>query len=229
MEKISHICSMRKTKIGIIIPDRGDRPKFLANCLRMIKAQTVKADIIELVNDPPISEDRDITWRYRIGYDRLRDKGLDFILLMENDDFYHPKYIEMMRDHWLHFQKPDILGTDYTIYYHVKLFKHFTMNHKRRASAMNTLIKPDLDFPWCVDREPYTDLHLWKTIQGKIFHPPEILSIGIKHGEGLTGGRNHVDQFHRFISDDGSQDLLRKNMDSESFKFYTTYYEQPQN
>ena len=83
-------------KIGIIIPDKNDRPHFLKNCLRMIEAQSVKPDIIELVNQNPIDIDPngyvepglacDITFRYRTGYERLRNKGLDGIFLMENED-----------------------------------------------------------------------------------------------------------------------------------------------
>ena len=218
---------MEKLKIGIIIPDRGDRPLFLANCLRMIKNQTMQPTIVELVNDAPLSDACDITYRYRIGYDRLRNKSLDCILLMENDDFYAPNYIETMVCQWIKDGKPEIIGTNYTIYYHIGLNKHFTMNHKRRASAMNTLLKPDLNFTWCVDHEPYTDLHLWKTLNGHTFEPKELISIGIKHGIGKTGGVNHKCSFHRYINDDQSKELLKRHMDDESFLFYTKEYDTP--
>ena len=144
-------------KIGIIIPDKSDRPKFLENCLRMINSQTIKPDIIELVNDKPIDinpdgyalpEKRncDITLRYRTGYDRLRNKGINVIFLMENDDWYAPDYIETMLKYWEKYGRPDIFGTNYTIYYHIKLFAYFTMNHSMRSSAMSTLIRSDLNF-----------------------------------------------------------------------------------
>ena len=191
----------------------------------MIGNQTMRADIIELVDDLPINDRCDITWRYRIGYDRLRNKELDCILLMENDDWYSPTYIETMVNKWVKAGKPEIIGTNYTIYYHIGINKHFTMNHQLRASAMNTLLKPDLNFNWPVDHEPYTDLHLWKTLKGHTFKPEEIISIGIKHGVGLCGGRNHNCSFHRYINDDSNGSFLIENMDTESLFFYTKQYD----
>jgi hypothetical protein len=44
---------MKDIKVGIIIPDRNDRPELLTNCMRMIEAQTLKPTVIELVNDKP--------------------------------------------------------------------------------------------------------------------------------------------------------------------------------
>lgn len=229
MEFIFYHCIM---KVAILIPDRGDRQKFLFNCIRMMEAQTIQPAEICIVSDSPINDDCDITWRYRTGYDRLRGKNLDCIFFIENDDYYHPKYIEYMIDQWNRMGRPDMLGMDYTIYYHIKLFKHFTMNHKRRSSAMNMMIKPDLSFPWPVDKEPYTDLHLWMELRwrkhilsGAIIHPDQHYCIGIKHGEGLTGGRNHTDYLHRYVNDDAQKTFIRSVMDDESFKFYSEYYE----
>lgn len=216
-------------KIGIIIPDRNDRPKFLENCLRLIKNQTLQPEIVEIVNDEPLNSDIDITWRYRLGYDRLRNKGLDLIAFVENDDYYSPNYLEWWANKWQE-AKPDILGSNFTIYYHIGLRKYFTFHHEQRVSAMNTFIKPDLTFDWCEDNDPYTDIHLWSLtnkqgfeigrpiLKGQIVHPP-ILSIGIKHGVGLCGGMGHTNRFHRFTHEDNG--FLSKHTDTESYVFYT--------
>lgn len=215
-------------KIALLIPTRGDRPDFLQNCLRMMKGQTIQPDHIEIVDDAPINEKCDITYRYRTGYDRLRNKGFDAILLIEDDDYYAPNYIETMFNKWVESGKPNILGTTYTIYYHIKLFACFTMFHETRSSAMSTLLKPDLDFPWCVDHEPYTDLHLWNTLKGVLFKPKEHICVGIKHGVGLCGGRSHVDRLHRYEGEKSIQDpdktLLKQLMDNDSFNFYSNYF-----
>ena len=218
-------------KTAIIIPDRGDRPEFLNNCLRMMRKQTMPPDHIEIVADPPLSSEKDITWRYRTGYERLRGKGFDCILFIENDDWYAPNYIEFMVKRWMHHDMPDLFGTAYTVYYHLKERGYFTMNHPERASAMNTLLKPDLNFSWCADNDPYTDLHLWlhTGLNGKIVHPVNPIAIGIKHGVGLCGGVNHVDKLHRFTNKDEKFVYLHKHMiqehdDFESFNFYTQYY-----
>lgn len=236
-------------RIGVIIPTRGDRPKFLENCLRQLTHQSVQPEVIDVVNDVlPIKKDRegnvlpDITWRYRIGYDRLRNKGLDLIALIEDDDWYHKTYLEHMANKWLENNKPNLLGTDFTVYYNIKLFAHFIMIHSERASAMNTFIVPDMNFSWCPDNEPYADMHLWgskNNITNKVVlqsctpfainpatYPKNILSIGMKHGVGLCGGRSHVDRLHRYINKDIDKSFLKQHLDAESFKFYSNYFNQ---
>lgn len=210
-------------KIAIIIPDRNDRPELLANCMRMIKAQTLQPDHIELVNDAPLNDKCDITYRYRIGYERLRGKGFDAILLMENDDWYSKDFIQEMVAAWLEHKQPDIIGTGYSLYYHLKIHAWFKMAHPRRSSAMSTLIKPDLNFPWCADHEPYTDMHLWRTLKGCTFSPVKPICISMKHNTGKTGGRYHDNYLHQFTNANGLP-FLQQYLDPESFAFYSTFY-----
>lgn len=220
---------MESIKLGIIIPDRGDRPLFLENCLRMIEAQTFKPTIIELINEPAKNTDCDITYRYRTGYDKLRNKGLDIIALMENDDFYAPTYLETMVKEWVKRGRPQLLGTDYTIYYQIELFGYMTMHHMERSSAMSTLIKPDMDFKWCADTVAYTDMYLWDEsgLVGQVFHPDKHICIGIKHNVGLCGGYAHnPKKFYRFNERDNNKDFLRAHMDEKSFEFYANYFNQ---
>lgn len=210
-------------KIAVLIPTRNNRPELLANCLRMMANQTIQPDHVEIVNDEPLSDECDITWRYKLGYERLRNKGFSVIFLIEDDDWYAPNYIERMLDAWFDYAMPNIFGTDYTIYYHIKLFAWFPFHHINRSSAMSTMIKPDLDFPWCADNEPYTDMHLWRTLQGNTFKPEKHLCIGIKHGTTVTGGGSHVTRLHRYVNEDANKELLRSNMDAESFEFYSNF------
>lgn len=210
--------------IAVIIPDRNDRPKFTENCFRMIQNQTIQPDQIFKINFSPTDEKPDITKRYRIGYDLCRNKGFDVIALMENDDWYSPDYLEIMTKAWNENGRPDIFGTNYTIYYHLQLHKYFTMNHKRRSSAMSTLIKPDLNFQWCPDHEVYTDLHIWQTLSNRVtFQPDKHICIGMKHGIGKCGGRNHKDKLDRYINSDGLR-FLGSNLDRKSFDFYTSVF-----
>lgn len=216
-------------KVAILIPTRNDRPILMDNCLRMMKAQTLKTAHIEIVDDAPKDDQKDISKRYRLGYDRLRNKGFDVIALIENDDWYAPTYLETMVANWAINGKPDLYGTDYTFYYHLKLKAWFIMKHPDRASAMNTLIKPDLDIAWCKDNDPYTDLHLWKTIKNaQTFSPGKLISIGMKHGDGFCGGRNHIDKLERYVNTDPSSSFLfskmvLENHDHTSYHFYKSY------
>lgn len=192
-------------KVGVIIPDRGDRPELLKQCIkRIVHEQTLSISKLALIDYPPWNNQVDITARYRSGYNYLRNSGLDVIALMENDEWYSPTYLEEMVKAWEANGRPDIFGTNYTIYYHLRLRAWFTMHHNTRSSAMSTLIKPDMDFNWCPDHEPYTDIHLWRNagLKGVTFNPGKHLCIGMKHGVGLCGGRNHTNFLHRFINKD---------------------------
>lgn len=210
-------------KIAVLIITRGNRPELFENCLRLVRTQTRIPDHIEVVIDTPISNDCDITWRYKLGYDRLRNKGFDVIFLMEDDDYYASDYIEVMLSEWTRFGKPNIFGTNYTIYYNIRLFAWFTYYHDTRSSAMSTMIKPDLNFEWCPDNEPFTDMHLWKVVRGLTFKPHKNICLGIKHGTTMTGGKLHNDRLHRYRESDPNKDFLKQNVDAESFEFYSEF------
>lgn len=215
---------MTQFHLGIIIPDRGDRPEFINQCLRLIQEQTVcsRSDFkitIELVNDRPLSGKPDITWRYKLGYHRLLNVGCDLISFWENDDWYAPDYLEYMINEWLKAGKPSLFGTSYTIYYHLLIRKYFKMEHWQRASAMNTFIKPDMDVPWPAESESFTDVALWERIQSRfIFEPSHIIAIGMKHGIGKCGGNSHRDRLYRYINEDNG--FLRNTVDKKSIGFY---------
>jgi len=219
-------------KVAILIPDRGDRPAFLKNCLRMIEAQTLKPEYIHLVDYKPVNDEVDITPRYYHGYQLLsKYDTLDLIAFIENDDWYSPLYLETMIREWDKAGRPDLFGTNYTIYYHIGLRKYYKMSHPDRASAMNTIIKPKIPQllsrdGWPVDNEPFTDMWLWTKVKSRItFCPESHISIGIKHGFGKTGGQSHTTRLHRYEPPRGSLDngFLKSIMDEESFNFYSQF------
>lgn len=213
-------------KIGVIIPTRGDRPLLLKNCLRQLKAQTLQPTEVAVIDYVPFTKEKDLTQRYRKGYDQLRQKNLDVIALIEDDDFYSHEYLEVMTNEWIKQGRPNLLGTTYTIYYNIRMFNWLTFLHNTRSSAMSTLIAPDLNFKWCADNEPYFDIHIWKLLysQGKLFTPKKHICLGIKHGEGLCGGNFHTDRKDRYENPDPAKSFLRENMDAESFNFYANYF-----
>lgn len=214
-------------KIALLIPYRNDRPLFMENLRNMIKYQTLQPSIIEIVDYPAESDQVDITQRYKRGYEKLRNLGIDIISFMEVDDWYAPNYLEVMIAKWKEHGQPDLFGTAKTMYYHLQLKAYFMMEHHDRASAMNTFIKPDMNFPWPVDIEPFTDLHLWRTIPNRVvWMPDKWYSIGCKHGIGKTiaGGSHIIDDRvrRRYINPDNG--FLKETLDAESFEFYWNYF-----
>ena len=225
-------------KIAVIIPDRGDRPEFLKNCLRMMNAQTIQPDFLQVVDYKPLSDKCDITQRYRIAYHGLDGLNFDCILFIENDDWYAPNYIETMITLWHINGRPELFGTNYTYYYHIGIKKYFKFTHFRRASMMNTLIKPDLNISWPVDEYPYTDAALWQVDQLNIKNkdierrlsvdPGTIISLGIKHNVGMPGGNYHGNRLEKYNVCDADFSFIKSVMDNESFNFYKSQHEKIQ-
>lgn len=227
-----------KIKLGIIIPTRGnERPRFLENCMRQIKAQTLQPTGVLILNGEPESNAKDITKRYKQGYNHYNGKGYDLLALWEDDEFYAPDYLETMVATWRAAGEPELFGTTYTIYYNIRLFAHFTRHHHQMSSAMSTLIKPDMDFTWCPDSEPFTDVHLWSSAKHKdtgklltraLYTPDHHICIGMKHGVGLTGGNSHVCDTARYMTGDGRPDpnknFLRAHTTPESYEFFANYF-----
>jgi hypothetical protein len=214
--------------IGVLIPDRNDRPQFLEHLFKMLEGQTMQPNFIELVNFPATSEAPDLTKRVRIGFETLKAKGCDCVLIMENDDWYSCHYIERMVNGWLNFNRPDLFGIDYTYYYHIFKNQYRLLKHPNRASLMNTLISCAITPNWCNDSEVYLDLHLWKKHKGTTFTPSQTkpIAIGIKHGIGKCGGNGHEGMIYNY--NDNYLDILRNFTDLDSLEFYTKLKSQNQ-
>lgn len=208
-------------KVGVLIPTRGDRPGFLEFAKKQMSKQTRLPDFIEIVDDPAIDQQKDITKRYRLGYQRLIDKGAEIIFFIEDDDWYSNSYIENMLVEWDKAGKPVIFGIGETYYYHLGVRAWFHMSHPPRASAYSTMITKIDNLTWPKDNEPFLDLHLWKTVQGKttIFNKP--ITIGIKHGCGTYfGGIGHK-SLGMFKRGDPDMVWLSHNIgDAETMEFY---------
>jgi serine/threonine protein kinase len=58
-------------KIGVLIPTRGDRGDLLAHAKWLLGRQTIQPHELMIVDYPPISDDYDITPRYRYGCEKL--------------------------------------------------------------------------------------------------------------------------------------------------------------
>lgn len=197
----------------------------------MLASQTIQPAETAFMFYAPESNDKDITQRYRRGYDQLRGKGLDVIAFFESDDYYPPDYLEVMAQKWLEHGKPDLISPHQVWYYNMRLNARLKMEGHTQAQAMSTMIKADLTFPWCPDNEAFTDVWLWNLrshLKGFIFKTDRIMCIGMKHGVGLTGGNSHRGDDHRYLSGKGIPDpdlsFLRENLTPEAFEFYSSYF-----
>lgn len=205
-------------RIGVLIPDRNDRNDFLNHCLFMMRNQTVKPDIIEVVNFETNLK-TDLTLRYKVGIKALKEKGADVIFFIENDDWYSKKYIETMLTKWIENGKPLLFGINNTVYYHIFRRTYKEMKHPNRASMMSTMISSELEIHYPNDSEVFLDLYLWNNYKGISATFEDTICLGIKHGIGVCGGNGHNDNFH-YNNIDSNLSYLFKKVDSDSFNFY---------
>jgi glycosyltransferase involved in cell wall biosynthesis len=186
--------------IKVITPhQRGERDVFLNRLEYYINRQTLRPDEWIIV-DHDTGHPMDLTERVRIGLNRAKDA--DLILIMENDDWYSPTYIETMVRAWVKRGTPDLIGYDSTWYYHIKSEGYHLLNHPKRASLMATAIAGSavdkIQFP--ADDFTFLDLELWRQLQGvAIEDTPEC--VGIKHGIGNTGGVGHRENWKLYEQD----------------------------
>tara|TARA_Y100001972_G_scaffold123236_1_gene170155 strand:- start:262 stop:951 length:690 start_codon:yes stop_codon:yes gene_type:complete len=212
-------------KIGILTPTRGDRPLFVDQYNEIIKSQTLQPDEIIKVDYKPVSQKKDLGARYRIGIQEAQEKKCDILFLWEDDDWYHPNYLQWMYNKWLEYDKPDVLGVNETYYYHIIENRLRHLKHDGRSSAFCTLLKLPYKYSFTQDEDIFFDLHLYKTHAKKylksktISFDNEIYAIGIKHGYGVSGGAGHNPKFKWEFSKSQSQNWLNKHcMDSEVYK-----------
>jgi len=216
-------------KIGIVIPDRGDRPKFKKHCQHMILNMDLDGFMeVYFVDYKSVNDECDITPRYKKGYEYFTQRGFELIFFMENDDWYAPNYLTEMIKAWRQHGEPPLFGTGYTYYYHIGLARYKQLIHPRRASAMNTLIKPGLEIVYPKDNDPYLDAHLWQQFEktGVTFQPKKIISIGMKHNVGKTGGAYHDSKLERYRTPDTNLEFLKNTVDLDSFLFYQSMHKE---
>ena len=184
-------------KFALIIPTRGDRPKFIEQCKKLISKQTLQPTEIIWVDYPPESGNKDITQRYRRGIEQATKKGYRFVVFWEDDDWYHPYYLEWLVNEWKKAKMPRAFGVGETYYYHHGIESAHYMPHPGRTSAFCTLLKLPWSIEWPADHYPYLDMHIHKHLNPVtvMFPKGKIYAIGIKHGQGLTGGGGHKSRF----------------------------------
>ena len=204
-----------RESIGIILPTRGDRPEFIEQAKKMIRYQTRQPEHVEIIIAEPKSEYPDITERYMVGFERLKNKCA-LIFAWEDDDWYSPYYLQTMITLWLQAGKPELIGLNSIIYYHVIKLRWKVIELKTFGAMCNTAIRSDINIRW--DQiKTNLDIHLYKNHSFKLI-PCNNLTLGIKHCIGLKGGAGH-DKMN-LPNKDGGMKYLKSIVDPNSFIFY---------
>jgi hypothetical protein len=215
-------------KIVLITPDRGDRPELLSHCMWQMERQTVSPLKHLVINYPGISGVVDIVPRVKEGIKQALELGAEFVLIIENDDYYPDNYVETMSKLM---ERDDIIGSDRSIYYSLQSNCMKIFCHPGRSSLYLTGFRPDMmaDFKWPDDTMLYFDIHLWNNFKGKRgFAQFTSKPIGMKHGQGFTPGNYHNGVVNgkamKNMMMDPARQWLKNNTRPESFEFYKQFH-----
>lgn len=207
--------------LSVIIPDRGDRPRFTEHALyqlqRNINYSQIDIDVVH-VNYPANGNTPDLTERVREG---LKMAKFEYVTIWENDDYYPDNYLGIVSNRMMYHAQ----GYEHTIYYHILENRHKDLLHPGRSSLFCTSFRKSIldNFKWPADDYVFLDLDIWKHIQqipslSAIFSPG-YCAIGIKHGQGLCGGMGHRNGY-KFINKDLDYKWLKDHVRKESYEFY---------
>jgi hypothetical protein len=199
---------------AVIIPDRNDRPEFTSHCFAQLSCMTLKPNEVFHINYAPISKGFDLAERVYRGVLQAKAAGIDLVFIIENDDYYPADYFERMLS-----KEADFYGSDFSVYYHLKNRTFKLIDHPFRSSLFHTGFKISTlgKFQWHGDQ--FVDVRLWKHAYNKKLKRAFIPTgaIGMKHGQGLCGGKGHRMEFPHC---DYDMNWLKDNVDKESFFFY---------
>jgi hypothetical protein len=191
-------------KVGVVVPTMGNRPRFLAQCLKYIERQTVQPFVTRVVDEPQTVFPTDLTYRYRTGVTDLVKWGCDLIVVFEDDDYYPKNYIERIVRAYKD-SNAELIGFSESIYYHIGKRQWRLLKHEGRSSMMATAFSAEFAkrISWPTDSTVFLDLKLWGQPGRKFFIKDDgCMPVGIKHGFGKHGGSGHKETFRYDHQDD---------------------------
>jgi hypothetical protein len=212
-----------------ITPTRGDREVFIENLysarLKQWEAMEYPNGFrVDINSTSPKRDDNDLTFRIRQSWitNTCGENPYSFSII-EDDDYYPLNYIDIVTDK---LKKYDVVGFDWTYYYHVGTKRWKKMHHPGRSSLFTTSFRSSClnGFKWPADDYLFLDIKMWEHFKRSGFSvywvsEKECRPIGIKHGIGKTGGMGHT-RSHTFPNHDPNMGWLRQRVDKQSFEFY---------
>lgn len=237
---------MNKPLVACVMPTR-DRPRFAAQAIRLFKRQTYLNSVLIIANggspllveddrvkevfissaEGPTSPRASMILNYRHGILAAElTPGVEYIAFWEDDDWYHPRRLQMqvegIGDAVAH-------GFGYTYYYHLRMGTFRMNHHPRWSSNCCTMLRKSWISSVGYPDSGAPDVDLWtnhikdKGVLSSSQFPIPV--IGIKHNLGAVVGNGH-----RGVKGerDPDRNWLRAEMmaanDPESVQFYDSVF-----
>ena len=201
--------------VGVVIPTcNPDRKPMLDFVLERMNEQSRKPDHI-IVVDYPNTGGVDITERMKKGLSEAWEKGCDFVLSIEDDDYYPITYVEDMLRSWIQKGRPPLIGHRQTINYNIFDSTYRVVDRDTFCSAFCTAFGRDVNFDI---EDNIWDVEVWRKNPAGVMTTIDPPPVGIKHGIGMTGGHEHSTCSNK---DDGT--MLKKLVDKKALNFYSCF------
>lgn len=184
-------------------------------CKYQLSRMNLKPDKSYFIDYPPKSQQKDLVERLLKGISMARSDGFDFAFVVESDDFYPSDYFEKM----FH-PKFDLVGDDYTMYYHIRNNGYHEQKHPHRASLFTTGFRISSLAGLTLPRgSVFADIEIWNYAKRKRLLRKFVNggAVGMKHGVGVVGGIGHRQKYRKF---DHDWSVLASKVDSEALQFY---------
>lgn len=203
-------------KIGIIIPTANkERKPFLDFGISRLKKQTRLPDELNIV-DFPNNGSNDIFYRYKIGIDELFLSGCNFVIFMEDDDYYPLTYVNDLYTLWVKNNRPILIGNTPTRYYHIINNSYRVYPDLGWCSAHCSAVSIGINVDVCDPKNNLFDKNLWEKNKGEKIILNKFM-VSIKHGIGMTAGKIH---YTKNMESDRDMKVLKSWVDKEAYDFY---------
>ena len=123
-------------KVACITPTRGDRPEFLRHCRWLMREQSMEHGHIVVSGDPGPGK-FDLGDKLRMGLTSARDCGFDLALVIEDDDWYGPRYVEESAAHWEQAGRPALIGITAAKTYHIGRNEYMAWGYPQMSALAN--------------------------------------------------------------------------------------------
>jgi hypothetical protein len=189
--------------MNTVVTCTGDRPVCLSLLIKWMNAQTIKPDQWLIIEDgkTPISEElinampeyADIIRREPLEKDPKHTLCLNMkaalpfiegnkIIFCEDDEYYAPRYIEVMSRY---LESYEVVGIGKSRYYHLPSFKYFIHGNCDHASLAQTGISKSFlpELKRLLEGDSFIDVRIWNIIGGKLIKQKRIGIDGQRVGQ----------------------------------------------
>lgn len=225
-----------------LITPTGDRPLAFALCQNWVRKQTLQPDQWIVVDDGKIPIEPYVSMEYMRREPQPSDpqftlllnlktalpliKG-DKIIIIEDDEYYAPKYVATMVTK---LDGHEIVGIGNSKYYHLFSGGYFIVNNTTHASFAEMAFRSSFlpEFQKYLSGDLYLDKKIWKNIDRKrgfiFFDDGNPLYVGMKGmpgRHGIGGGHDINHKIYQHNTHDISRNILKQWIpDIDNYNIY---------